>query len=166
MQVKERNIKFGTGVDDVSASSLPANRTATNYTPTDASTKGHLDGIDSAIGSVTPTSGDISHTNFSLTNNQAAPANVTGLNFSNAVTRSAEILYSIAIDATVDIFEVGKLMLIQKASDWEIVRSFDGDNSLISFSVTSAGQVQYTSSDYAGFSSGAMRFRSITTKVS
>ena len=41
----------------------------------------------------------------------------------------------------------------------------EGDDSGVMFSITSAGQIQYTSSDSVGFNAGTMRFRAITTSV-
>jgi hypothetical protein len=38
-----------------------------------------------------------------------------------------------------------------------------GDESGVVLSITSGGQVQYTSADYAGFVAGVIRFRAITT---
>jgi hypothetical protein len=40
-----------------------------------------------------------------------------------------------------------------------------GDESGIVLSITSGGQVQYTSASYAGFVSGAIKFRAETTSV-
>lgn len=113
----------------------------------------------------TTSTGDINQTSFSLANNQVALANVTGLLFSNASVRSAEIFYSVTVDATSDLFESGKIKLAQRGADWTIARMFDGDDSLVSFDVTNAGQVQYTTPAYSGFVSGTMKFRAEVTNV-
>lgn len=110
-------------------------------------------------------SGDINETSFSLANNQASPANVTGFAFANATVRSFEALVSVNIDATSDLFEVFTLRGIQRGADWDMSVVSNGDDSLVSFSITNAGQVQYTSGNYSGFSSGAIKFRAITTSV-
>lgn len=170
-QIKKKFIKFGIGTEDVNSRVLPANFTPSSYTPTQVASEGtdkvsaHLKGIDNAIGSLGSVSGDIGLTSFSAANNQVAAANVTGLAFANGVTRSAEVHYSIAISATTSLFESGMLLLIQKGSSWEISRATVGDSSLIEFSVTNAGQVQYTSGNYSGFSSATIKFRAITTTV-
>ena len=109
--------------------------------------------------------GDLSDTSFSIADNQAAPANVTGLAFANGTTRSAEIHYSIVIDATADLYEKGTIQLIQKGASWDLAQAPIGDNSLVIFSVTAAGQVQYTSELYAGFVSATMKFRAETLLV-
>lgn len=61
--------------------------------------------------------GDINETSFSAANNQASPANVTGLAFANATVRSFSALVSVYIDATTDLYEVFKLLGIQKPLD-------------------------------------------------
>ncbi len=108
---------------------------------------------------------DIPETSFSGANNQASAANVTGLAFANANVRSFEALVSVTIDATSDLFEVFKLHGVQRGADWILSYDSSGDTSEIVFSITNAGQVQYTSGNYSGFSSLAMKFRAITTAV-
>lgn len=108
--------------------------------------------------------GDIAETSFSLANNQAAAVNVTGLAFSNAV-RSFDSLVSVEIDASSDLFEVFKLSGIRRGADWQMSIESTGDNSIVNFTITSSGQVQYTSGNYAGFVSGLIKFRAITTSA-
>jgi len=117
------------------------------------------------LGASAPSIGDIVETAFSIANNQAVAANVTGLAFANANVRSAEVNYSVEIDATADLFETGTLKLIQRGADWSFSQTTAGDNSLIIFSVTTAGQIQYTSANYTGFVSGDIKFRAITTSI-
>lgn len=107
------------------------------------------------------TSGDISLTSFSANNNQASAADVTGLAFSNGAIRSFEALVSVSVDATSDLFEQFKLYGIQRGSDWMLSQSATGDSSGFVFTITSSGQVQYTSGIYAGFVSATVKFRAI-----
>jgi len=109
--------------------------------------------------------GDINETSFSLANNQATPANVTGLAFSNAVVRSFEALVSVQRDATSDLFEVFTLRGIQKGADWDMSVTANGDDSGIVFTITTAGQIQYISSNLVGHVSSVAKFRAITTSV-
>lgn len=109
--------------------------------------------------------GDINETSFSIANNQTSEANITGFAFSNAVVRSFKALVSVEIDAASDLFEVFTLEGIQRGTDWQMSISGTGDDSLIVFSITTAGQVQYTSGNYTTFSSGSIKFRAITTTV-
>jgi hypothetical protein len=162
-QVAKKLLKLGTGSGELNAADLNANfGSPSNYSPGGTDISSHLQGIDAALNSST---GDISETSFSLSSNQASFANVTGLAFANGTVRSAEVSYSVVIDATADLFEVGSLFLVQRGSDWSLARDFNGDDSLLEFDVTAAGQVQYKSSNYAGFSSGTIKFRAITTGV-
>jgi predicted FMN-binding regulatory protein PaiB len=118
------------------------------------------------IDALAPSDGDISETSFSLANNQATPANVTGLSFSATVVRSFSALVSVEIDATSDLFEQFTLEGINRGpSGFSMSVSSVGDESGVVFSITSSGQVQYTSSNYAGFVSGSIKFRAITTSV-
>lgn len=109
--------------------------------------------------------GDIAETSFSVANNQASPANVTGLAFANATVRAFEVLASVEIDATSDLFEVFALYGVQKGSSWDMSVESTGDDSGIVFSITTAGQIQYISQNYSGFSSGKIKFRARTTTV-
>lgn len=109
--------------------------------------------------------GDINETSFSAANNQAAAANVTGLAFANATVRSFDAQVSVAIDATASLFETFNLRGIQKGASWDMAVVSNGDDSGIVFSITNAGQVQYTSTNEAGFVSNTVKFRAITTTV-
>ena len=118
-----------------------------------------LSGI--SIGSV----GDIQETSFSAANNQTSAADVTGLAFANATVRSFEALISVTIDASADLFETFKLVGIQRGADWQLISESVGDDSGLVFSITNTGQVQYTSTNVAGFVSNTIKFRAITTTV-
>ena len=109
--------------------------------------------------------GDISETSYSITNSQTSAHNITGFAFDNAIVRSFEAEVSVKIDADADLFEKLSISGIQKGSDWEIAVRSLGDSSGIVFSITSAGQLQYTSLNYTGFVSGIIKFRAITTSV-
>jgi hypothetical protein len=114
-----------------------------------------------AVGSA----GDIQETSFSAADNQAAPANVTGLAFANGVVRSFEAQVSVFLDATADSYEKFNLQGIQKGASWDMSVSAVGDDSGIVFSITTAGQIQYTSPLSAGFVSNTMKFRALTLSV-
>lgn len=119
----------------------------------------------SAVSGANQITGDIDPSSFSITNNQAVAADVTGLAFANASVRSARVDYSITINATASLYEAGTLLLIQKGAGWEMANMTVGDDTSIVLSVTSAGQVQYTSALYAGFTSGVMKFRALVNPV-
>lgn len=131
---------------------------------------GYVSGVTSAIQTQlntkpTKSAGDLNETSFSIANNQSSAANVTGFAFSLASVRSFNALVSIAIDATSDLFEEYELNGINRSSTWNMSQEAVGDSSGVSFSITSAGQIQYTSSNVSGFVSGTIKFRAITTIV-
>ena len=43
--------------------------------------------------------------------------------------------------------------------------SFIGDTTGVVFSITSAGQIQYTSTNLAGWSSSSFHYRALTTSI-
>lgn len=109
--------------------------------------------------------GDISETSFSFANNQVTPDDVINLSFANGVVRSFEAQVSVALDATTDLFEEFEISGIQKGASWNISVESVGDLSGILFTITNAGQVQYTSENKAGFVLGTMKFRAQVTGV-
>lgn len=109
--------------------------------------------------------GDLAETSFSAANNQAVADDITGFAFSNASIRSFKALISASIDATTPLAEEFNIEGIQKAGGWEISVSSIGDDSEILFSITSLGQMQYTSGNYTGFVSATIKFRSWVTTV-
>jgi hypothetical protein len=116
------------------------------------------------LGSANPSAGDISETSASLSQSQT-DANIAGLNFANGVVRGAKIDYTVVIDATADLYEKGTIELIQRGADWVLSRDFVGDDTLVDFDIATNGQLQYTTPAYAGFVSGIINFRAITTGV-
>jgi hypothetical protein len=121
----------------------------------------NLQTLNAALGS----SGDIFEKSFSLVNSQSPAANITDFVFANGVVRSFEAFVSVAITATSNLYETFEVRGIQKDSDWFISISSEGDNSGVILSITSAGQMQYITPNYAGFVSGVLKFRAITTSV-
>lgn len=109
--------------------------------------------------------GDLNETSFAAANNQAAAADVTGLAFANGTVRSFSALVSVTVDATADLFEEFELKGIQKGASWDMSVAGVGDDSGLAFTITNAGQIQYTSANVAGFVSNTVKFRAITTSV-
>lgn len=109
--------------------------------------------------------GDINETSFAMADNVAVPADITGFAFANATVRSFKALVSVFIDATADLYEAFEITGIQKGAGWDMVVNSVGDDSGVVFSITAAGQLQYTSPEAAGYSSSVMKFRAHTTSV-
>ena len=171
-RITEQFIKFGTGSREVNSRSLPANYTPSSYTPAQVGSEGtdkvsaHLKGINTALASVgVGPAGDIGETSFSAANNQSAAANVTGFSFSNSVVRSFSAHVSVFRDATSDLYESINILGVQKGSDWDISISRVGDDSGIEFTITTSGQIQYTSTNLAGHVASTIKFRAETTSI-
>lgn len=108
---------------------------------------------------VTSVTGDIVPTTFSAANNQATPSNVTGLAFANASVTSFDALISIKVTATASLFQTVRILGVQKGSSWEITETSAGDDTGITFSITTAGQIQYVSTSQTGWTATAIKFR-------
>lgn len=170
-QLDKKYLKIGTSAGELNSRDVPANFTPSNYTPDDISAEGddkvsaHLKGIDTFLGNISSNPNDLNEGSFSASNNQIAAANVTGFSFNPSNVRSFEALISVYIDATSDLYEMMSVNGINKGSDWSISIEHTGDNSGINLSITSGGQVQYTSTNVSGFTSSTIKFRAISTSV-
>lgn len=160
--------KGGTGVNasGVTDGQLLIGNDAANGFSLAALTAGANISITNGAGTITiaasGNANDIPETSFSAANNQAVAADVTGFVFSNAAVRSFEALASVTVDATADLFEVFTLRGVQRAADWDMTVTTNGDDSLHVFSITTAGQIQYQNSLFSGFVSDTIKFRAIT----
>ena len=97
---------------------------------------------------------------FSASNNISSAANVTGLAFANASIRSftATVNVSIVVSSGTSLYAVYNLTGTQNASGWSLYIETFGDTTGITFSITSSGQVQYTSTNVSNFSSSTFRY--------
>jgi hypothetical protein len=94
---------------------------------------------------------------FSASNNVSAATNVSGFQFSNSISSfSGNVMVTIL--ASSNLYENFTVSGNRTASGWNIYISSLGDNSGIEFSITSGGQVQYTSTNVAGFVSSTFRY--------
>lgn len=146
-----------TGVLDTDLSTVSASH------DTIPSAKAVKDYVDTVAAAIIP--GDINPTSFAAANNQVAAADVTGFAFANGVVRSFDAIVHVVIDATTDSFEVFKLSGVQKAASWDMAVVSVGDESGVVFSITSSGQIQYSSANSAGFVSNSMKFRAISLGI-
>lgn len=168
-RIAKKFVKLGTGSDEINSRDIPAHfPSPANYTPTQVGSEGstqvssHLKGIDNALGSLGGTPTDIGLTSFSIANNQSSAASITGLSFSTATVRAFTAEISVNIQATGNLYEYFTLEAIYKDSSWDMSIRSVGDNSQVAFTITNAGQVQYTSGNISGFSSGTLRFKAKT----
>jgi len=107
---------------------------------------------------------DISEGSLSILESQTG-SDISGLYFSNLEVRAFSSLVSIEIDADINLFEEVTIEGINKGTSWEISYESTGDDSLVEFNINSSGQVTYSSSTYANFTSGKISYRAITTSI-
>lgn len=143
------NMSFVVDEDDMSSDS-------DTLIPTQQSVKAYVDN-----NSGNTSAGDIKETSATLVDNQVAAADVTGLAFANATVRSFSTHLSIVRGST---YETFNLIGIQKGSSWDMSVEAVGDDTGITFSITAAGQIQYTSTSTG--SGATIRFRADTTSIS
>jgi hypothetical protein len=105
-------------------------------------------------------------TTFAIANN-TGPSDVTGLVFDKVNVRGARVLFHLERRTdTQNVAEIGELYPIYnpESDTWDIGASSHGDDAGVAFTITAAGQIQYTSDDLTGASyTGNIRFTSITT---
>jgi len=106
-------------------------------------------------------------TNFTIVNNQNVALDLTGLVFDKVTIKSVRILFDIHRESVGNnLNEMGELFVLfdPVADDW--ILSFDSkfDDSEVIFTITAAGQIQYTSSNLTGGSYvGVLRVNDIRT---
>lgn len=110
-------------------------------------------------------SADIALTSFTIANNQSSVANVTGASWDTSQVRSSIMTYSVyRSTASNEVSESGQIYITYKstAGTWELAQNKVGESSVV-FTITNAGQLQYTSSNLAGASySGKMKFKAVS----
>ena len=115
---------------------------------------------------------DVLTTSFSIANNQSSVADVTGLVFNGASARSIRITYDLYRISTTNTFGKAETGLIEILYDnnapapWSIGQGNILGNAGVAFSITTSGQIQYTSTDIGSTSySGTMTFRGISIQI-
>ena len=101
-----------------------------------------------------------------IANNQTSPTNVVGLSFSSAAETAVKLTGMISISATAS-FSLGfEAHAWYDGSQWNIACDlFENTVSGMELSITAAGQVQYKSGNYSGFSSGKIKWKSLLIGV-
>lgn len=113
--------------------------------------------------------GFLNETKFAIANSQASPANITGLVFDHTMFSSAIAFVEIRrTTGSTEVVASGFLFLVYRAatSAWDMAANIPGDAHGVTFTITTAGQVQYTSDTTAGSGySGFVKFKAITFNV-
>lgn len=112
--------------------------------------------------------GDIINGTSTIANN-VANSDVLGCQFDNTQTRAANVTYQITRqDGSNTFVEYGTLYISYNSATtaWTLARSFTGDSCGVSFTITSAGQVKYTSTNYTNTPySGIIKFNAKTLRA-
>ena len=97
---------------------------------------------------------------FTPSNNVSVASNVTGLSFNNSDIRSFIVNLTVSITRTVggNLYESFTLEGNQIGSSWELLVSSIGDVSGFNFTITSLGQIQYTSTNITNYSNSIIRY--------
>ena len=109
---------------------------------------------------ITPEPYDIVNSrSFNASNNIVVYTDITSLIFSC----SGFDLYLVAVlNATTPLYCNFHIRGVYRASSWEIIKTYVGDDTGIDFFMTTSGQLQYTTANYPGFVSLTFTFRAIT----
>lgn len=109
--------------------------------------------------------GYLGETSFTVANNNASPASVTGLVVNKDNYKSAHVFVEIRRKTdTTEVISNGRLILQYRDldTDWELLDELSGDDDGVTFTITSAGQVQYVSDNMSGSDYvGTMKFKGL-----
>ena len=118
---------------------------------------------------VSPSMADIvKERSATIGNGQISAANIDTFAFDSAVARAFDAVVSVTITTsttTGNKYAYYNLKGIQKVNTWVLNSSFVGDVTGLTFSISSAGQIQYTSTSVGNFTDGTVKFRALTTSV-
>jgi len=110
---------------------------------------------------MTPNTADLLTTQtFNASNNVSSFTDITGLSFSSVY--AFDLHLAAIATATTNKYQYFHIRGIKKNSTWQIDDTYVGDDSGIAFSITSSGQIQYTSPNFSGFSSLVFKYKVIT----
>lgn len=109
----------------------------------------------------------IPETTFAVGSSVSSATDVTGLRFDKANVGGAQVFIFIHRKTVSDeVVALGKITAIYRAKSdtWDLVQQIDGDDSLLTFSITAQGQVQYTSQSIGSTTGyvGNVKFKAIT----
>lgn len=111
---------------------------------------------------ITPNTYDIFGSRIFAASNNMTMANILDLNFNDNTVWGFDLYLSVRLIATVSLYSNYHIRAVRKISSWELVTNYVGD-SIITFNITNDGQIQYSSSNFPGFSSLTFKYKLFTT---
>lgn len=114
---------------------------------------------------ITPNSEDIYAEKSFAGAQSASNVNITDFVFTNGSTGAFDAWVYVKVEATSNLFANFHLRGVQRDSDWDLVQPYVGDSTGVTFNITAAGQIQYSSGSYAGFTALTIKFRALTLTV-
>lgn len=114
---------------------------------------------------MTPSTGDLFRERiFSLNNNIITPVNITEFSFGNTVSRYFFAFACIKITTSTDELFAGYDLkgVRSNSKGWILNYNFIGDKINIKFSITSTGQLQYTTANIPNWISGNIQWRALS----
>jgi len=112
---------------------------------------------------MTPSPYDVfSIISFNASNNVSTFTNITDISFDSYVL-GVDIYLSAILTATTNLYVNFHIRGVNKASSWEIVKTYVGDDTGIQFDITPLGQLRYTTPNYGGFVSLLFKWRALVT---
>ncbi len=110
---------------------------------------------------MTPNSGDIfTSITFNASNNQTTPNDITNLSFSSLVW-GFDCYLTARVVATTNLYTHFHIRGVNKGTDWEIIKTYVGNDTGIEFYITTGGQLQYTTPNISGFVSCTFKARAL-----
>ena len=117
---------------------------------------------------VSPSLGDISRERmYNTANAQTAASLITGFSFNNSIVRAFDAVVSVTVltNNNTHKYSYYNLKGVQKSGNWVVNSSYVGDATGYTFSITNAGQIQYTSTSVGNYTNSYVSFRALTTSI-
>lgn len=109
---------------------------------------------------ITPNTKDVpSSVTFGLSNN-TTNSDITGLVFDTSVW-GFDMYVAVQVQATTNYYSNYHIRGVNKMSEWELLMSYVGDQT-VTFNITNAGQIQYSTPDFDGFVSATIKYKVVT----
>jgi len=111
---------------------------------------------------ITPNTYDIFGSRTFAASNNMTMANIPDLNLNDNTVWGFDLYLSVRLIATTNLYSNYHVRAVNKITSWEIVTDYIGD-STVTFNISNDGQLQYSTSNFPGFSSLIFKYKLFTT---